>query len=385
MAAPIITQVTPPSVPINTTNNITITGSNFDSSCTVWIDNGQCPVVPPITPSQIVATYTSDQYSGPKNVVVFNSDGSSQTLTLQVTSGRGAVATTASAAVASKNIGILSSIGFTGTIFETWFRLGLGQPSSVWPFVPNNPIQESIGYNTGALQNAAQNVLAVNPDVIVTFGGNIVASAMVAKNSGDIPMFSVIGNLTPQLASAAYGGINLDTVARNAERFNRLTKVLNIPASAICFLANPGSAMHYAEYAQWIALNPNGVFYPFSPLTPGSSMTAQQGFDSIFQSFARNGAVSAMLVSADPSFQDFKDELISSANNVNKTVCYPLQTYYNNSGVQPVSGRSTIHGPKLARACFVLGQDVANFLVNGGKAPGFRVPAMHVDAGDDVS
>jgi hypothetical protein len=139
--------------------------------------------------------------------------------------------------------------------------------------------------------------------------------------------------------------------------------------------------MCVSEQEQWRQLNPAGMFYTFNPLDADD---VQSGFDNLFQQFARNGALSTMLISADPFFQKYKDELIRAANGINKTVCYPLHAYKNNEGIQPTPGRHFLHGPKLARACFFLGRDVADVRLNDA-APGFRVPPMLIDANDDVS
>jgi hypothetical protein len=383
MTAPVITGFNPASIPPNTPNNqITISGY-FDSTCLVWFNQISVGIVSS-TANQIIVTYSSG--AGPTNITVLITgvDGSTEAiLPVSANGGHAHGARSApAAAIATPTIGILSSIKYTGTIFQTWFQFGLGMPSAKYAFT----IYDNQGYQ-GQLATRAVALSNANPAAIVTFGGNVVASAMAQNNPNNIPFFSVIGTLTADLAGARYlsGGVNLDTVARNADRFNHLTNDLNIPAGQIAFLSNPGSAMYFAEQAQWAALNPGAAFYQFNPLSFVAPITSvQQGFDSVFQSFARNGGASVLLVSADPAFQDNKDALIASANNANKMVCYPLQTYNNNSGTVPAAGRFAIHGPKLGRACFLLGKDVVNFLATGTKTA-LRVPPMLVNAGNDVS
>jgi hypothetical protein len=379
MTTPVITDITPHPIPANTADiQITISGY-FDDTCLVWF-NGNGVTIVSLTPYQIVVAYSSG--AGPTNITVLVTgvDGTAQA-TLAVAAGAGHAARAAAAAIPT--VGILSSIRYNGTAFKTWFQFGLGMPSARYNFA----IYEQQGYQPATLATEATALSNANPAVIVTFGGNVVASAMAQNNPQNVPFFSVLGNLTPDLAGARLlsGGVNLDTVARNAARFNHLTNDLKIPASQIAFLSNPGSAMYLAEQAQWAALNPGGAFYQFNPLSLVPPIaTVQQGFDNVFQTFARNGGATAMLVSADPAFQDNKDALIAAANNANKMVCYPLQTYNNNSGTLPATGRFAMHGPKLGRACFLMGQDVVSFLATGTRMA-LRVPPMLVNAGNDVS
>jgi hypothetical protein len=386
MTAPVITNINPNSnppstIPPNTANNAIVIDGYFDNTCQVWF-NGSGVSITSLTPNQITVTYNSG--AGPANITVLVTgvDGSSAPATLAV-SANGGRAHRAAAAAVTPSIGILSSIKYRNTPFQTWLQFGLGMLSSPYNFV----IQDGLGYQPGPLATQAAALSNANPAVIITFGGNVVASAMAQNNPNNVAFFSVIGNLTVDLSAARYlsGGVNLDTVGRNADRFNHLTNNLNIPSSEIAFLSNPGSAMYLTEQAQWAALNPGGAFYQFNPLSLVPPITTvQQGFDSVFQAFARNGGASVMLISADPAFQDNKDALIASANKANKMVCYPLQTYNNNSGTLPASGRFTMHGPKLGRACFLLGHDVVSFLVTNARMP-LRVPPMLVNAGNDVS
>jgi hypothetical protein len=381
----------PTSFAQNAVGPLQISGPNLDQSCQVWINGTNIPN-PSYNPAngQITAQVTMAlTASAPASLPVYvtNKDGSSPDGVFLGVTQPGAGSVAAALAAAPLNIGILSSIQFTGTDFDRWFRLGLGLAPARWTYV----LRENQKYDQGTL-NGAATYLATHSDVIVTLGGNITALAMAAaldaNNPNEVKFFSVIGNLTSTLSGSddLYGGVNLDTVARNAARFNHLTRDLNIPASQICFLTNPGSAMYSSELQQWNALNQNSTIYYFNPLTVTD---VQTGFNQQFQAFARDGALSIMLISADPSFQQYKNELIRAANGVNKKVCYPLQTYNNTSGTQPTPGRFVMHGPKLARACFFLGRDVADFLINGDNEgytkPGLRTPPILIDAGDDQS
>jgi hypothetical protein len=67
--------------------------------------------------------------------------------------------------------------------------------------------------------------------------------------------------------------------------------------------------------------------------------------------------VKAIVISADPFFQDSKEELIGAANGTGKYICYPLQTFENIGGLNlPTPGKTTLLGPTLTGAYKLLGQ-----------------------------
>src|SRR5262245_8384557 len=280
MAIPKLDNLDPPSIPVDYTDTIKINGDNFDSTSEVYVSNIRATIVEPRKPKQLKVQITEDisEKEGNKKVVVFNTpDGISEThLILKV----GEVSLTAS----SQKIGILSSIEFSNTPVERSFKLGLGHPS--WAL----DVRDDIGYSPEDLADSADYLCnGSGSDLVISFGGNISAEALAPiANDAEMPFLAIVGNLTPELSHGnfAYGGINLDTVARNAERFNRLTQELKIPAGEICFLSNPISAMAEAEQAQWRQLNPTGMFFFFDPSRDPSNV--RSGFDDVFQRFARN-------------------------------------------------------------------------------------------------
>jgi hypothetical protein len=216
MAIPQITTPLNPTFFIKDTfGNLVISGFNFESTSKVVID-GERRDRTINSAVQITAIVTGDITAsvGPKAVTVVNEvDGASNEVSLAVTERL----LEEEAVVADKKIGILSSIDFTGTVFEDSFILGLAHPS--WKFAPP---QENLGSNSAVLTNAAQTFLNDNNiDVIVTFGGNKIAMAVVAAVAAgggtNKKVLSVIGNLTAELSGPKYmrGGVNLDTVTRN--------------------------------------------------------------------------------------------------------------------------------------------------------------------------
>ena len=375
MPAPVITSINPNSVPPgtippNTANNAIEINGYFDSTCQVWF-NGNTVSISSSTATKINVSYSSGPGPATIAVSVTGIDGTA-TATLTVTGSGGSRGSRGGAGGAThyRNFVEYPILQYHfPDVASVWSRDDAGKMPGSTQY--NFTIYENLGYGTepgSPLAVNATNLSNAGPAAIITFGGNVAASTMAQYNPGNIPFFSVFGNLTADLAGARYlsGGVNLDTIARNADRFNHLTNDLNIPPSQIAFLSNPGSAMYYVEQAQWAALNPGGPFYQFNPLSFSPPiMSVQQGFDNIFQNFARNSGASAILVSADPAFQNNKSALIASANNSNKMVCYPLQTYNNNSGTLPAAGRVAIHGTKTRKSVLSAGTRCCKFSSDG--------------------
>jgi hypothetical protein len=77
-------------------------------------------------------------------------------------------------------------------------------------------------------------------------------------------------------------------------------------------------------------------------------------------------SVKAIVMSADPFFQDTMDELIDAANGTGRYICYPLQAYENTGGTHlPTHGKATLFGPSLVGAYKLLGQ-LASIVLNTG-------------------
>jgi hypothetical protein len=375
MTNPWIDQLVPNQVAVNSTSDVTITGSNFTANSQAKFD-GTPVVTTYVSATKITARVDQSITAAPATLAVrvFNSETEiSNDVDFTIT-GAALVATVVAAPDAG--FGILSSIKYRGTNVEKLFNLGTARPAwaKAW--------QEGKGYNGTDLRHAVE-TLCNNPQVgvIVTFGGNV--AALAAANYSTVPFLSIFGNFTPQFYTAAQvnnlcGGVNLDTTARNADRFNYLNQELNIPAKEICLLSNPNSGMAAAEQEQWSAL------YQAGRIIPAYDLQTIQG---AFVDFENDGTLTTMIVSADPQFQEFKQQLIIAANNSGKQVSYPLQVYSNLAGTaRPAPGRHWLHGPKLARACFQLGRDAAEVLKDPDhKKLELRVPPMLLNSNNDES
>ena len=262
------------------------------------------------------------------------------------------------------DIGVISTINFTGTSLDHNFKNGVGNGNS--PGAPVNcvSIQENLGYDDAALGSAVRD-LNNKVDLIVTVGG--VASAIAAKNNASKPFMSVFG-ATPEFDGTVtgnfWGGINLATIEHNQERLDYLCGKLKIKPQQVCLLTNPDH-VHWkgAEVAKW---------------TGGAVIDARDPptFGKAFRDFDQDGNLQAMIVSGAPSFQDHKDELKREANKCDKHVCYPFQIY-GEGIVPPKPGHHTLHGPKLATAYYDLGEKVGQALASS--TPSGIVPARMGD------
>ncbi len=244
-------------------------------------------------------------------------------------------------------IGIISSIRYTGTNLEANFRRGVGNDAWCNAATP----QENLGYGIDNTLRTAVTNFNGNAAVglIVTVGGLV--SAVSALKYSTKPFLSLIGAKATQFSGAItgqfYGGVNLHTLNDNATRVNYLTTKGFLPGE-ICLLSNPNSSMAPVETgaAQW----------PSPPRGRVIQASTDQEILNAFASFQNDANLRAMIVSADPFFQDDKENLIGAANGSGKYVCYPLQIYANTGGAhQPNAGRHTKHGPSLATEYYNLG------------------------------
>jgi hypothetical protein len=373
MTRPRIDSLSQSTVPVNWQGNITIAGDYFTNPSFAKFDGTDCPTAF-VDAQHVTATIDA------------NITGVSATLTLRVANNNdeisndvdftvqgGAVGAAPPAApAADAGFGIISSSQYTGTSLEKMFNLGTGRPALVKNVQQN---QNYIGVNLRqAVMNCNQNNQV---KVIVTVGGNV--SALAAAKYSTKPFLSIFGNLTPEIYTSGFlrGGINLDTAARNAERFNHLTQDLGIPANQVCLLSHRDSAMAAAEQDQWTQ-----IFHAGRILVAHDVQTIKNAF----QDFEDDGTLTTMIISADPFFQNVKQDIIVAANRSGKQVCYPLQAYSNLGGTaRPAPGRHWLHGPKLARAYFELGRDAASVLKDDSTIFDIRTPPMLLDTSNDES
>jgi hypothetical protein len=258
-------------------------------------------------------------------------------------------------------IGIISTIKYKQTALKTAFELGLANAATF-------DVNDQVGFN---LQNLETAVLGYDDlatyDLIVTVGGlaAAIAARAVLTSTGDVPFISLIGGrVCPQfpgtITGRFYGGVNLVTFDYNNERFRHLTgdngSGHNFGAAEICLLVNSNSGCYNEETRNW-------------PVPPRGKIISVSSKATMISAFANSNltGLKAMIISADPLFQDNMSDLIDAANvSILHHVCYPLQDYANtsNPGHTPKPGHHTRHGPTLTDAYQSLGKKAAWIIAN---------------------
>jgi hypothetical protein len=221
------------------------------------------------------------------------------------------------------------------------------------------PPKDNLGYGDGSLKAALAHFNAdANVSVIVTVGGSIgyVAANKYAKKS----FVSLLGGTPPSPGSKFCGGVSLESYIGNANRIQYLQGKGYAP-NQICLFCNKNSAMHGAETGNWPAA---------TPVTGGNDSAGYNDSNTYKTDFGKIPAsVTAVVISADPYFQQTKADLIAAANSSGKYICYPLQDFKNSGGTPPAAGRATLYGPALKDAYTYLGQQAAR-VINTGKTAG---------------
>jgi hypothetical protein len=260
----------------------------------------------------------------------------------------------------AQGLGVLSSIPFTSSPFETAFKSGFGTP------LPKMDVKDNLGYDPRRLGDAL-NVLNqdANVGLIVTVGGSITLNQAL-KNPGGATQFfiSLIGGRvgTPSPSSGYFlGGVSLESYRRNPLRIDDVKSKFSITLDdELCLLSNPNSAMTPTETGAWInhrIVQANVDEATASPFTI---------FKSAFAAISALSApkIKAVIISADPFFFVYADKLVKAANEWivgaprDRVVCYPLKDY---SAHSP-SGRHMLHGPDLKKAYKALGKKARQIL-----------------------
>ncbi|HMA70837.1 MAG TPA: hypothetical protein VKP67_05020 [Xanthobacteraceae bacterium] len=266
---------------------------------------------------------------------------------------------------ATRKVGLLSSIDLTLlpeliTAFESGFGMTVIKHLSG-------------GYEPSALKGL-KNDLRDNRGckLITTVGGSVVFSA-ISEQGGDVPIVSLLGGL-PQAGDSLTnlkGAVTLESYKSHAERIDYLVHRRQFDISNIYLYRNPNSNIRTPESNQWNQLtgSPNPMqIADFSGANQADKTNNIAGFISDLGNPAdpqTPGSIATQLpnarvlvMSADPFFQENRDNLIASANvwldqNNGRFVLYPLQDYQRSN--TSLHARSACFGPDLRSAYFLLG------------------------------
>jgi hypothetical protein len=251
------------------------------------------------------------------------------------------------------NIGVASTIQM-GPKLKAAFKAGLNNPNANIKYTPG------ISYGKNKLQKAIESYNN-KVDWIVTAGGLVAYDA--AEKHAKKPFLSLVGAAPTTPGSRCYGGVSLESYKSNPDRIKQLGKSGFKDLSKIGLFQNPNSAMQADEADEWTGVKSNIVSCSVDKNGEVNPSTYAADFDKFPDD------VDAIVISADPFFQDTKDDLIAAANASGKYICYPLQTYENLSGNKPSSKKAVLYGPSLEASYLLLGQRVALALSTGKPVP----------------
>jgi len=276
--------------------------------------------------------------------------------------------------VAQNKLGTLSSIDISS--FDAAVQYGFGSN--------NYAKRDRKKYVSSDLKQAKNDLINIeNCNVLATVGGTVVHKAIVG-DSNNVPFVSVLGDTLdlsnlPSLG-ACKGGISLNSWRSNKARVSYLIKKFatidpSFTVSNIGLYYNSNSAMSPDEISDW---NNNPAIGLAKPMTGATrdALGNPQNADTFAQDLNNTSGffpdtVKAIVISADPFFQDNKNSLIYALNTwlvqdaTRKYIMYPLQDYRNTGGTsQPTGGKATLYGPDLKMVFRVLGFLAKNAIEN---------------------
>jgi len=271
------------------------------------------------------------------------------------------------ALAAAQSIAIVSPISTAN--FQQGFVAGLNNPQIALTWDDHDPNGKVYGYGTKKNYKALSNAIASHDGLvglIVTTGGNIAFRAAVDARLKTTPFISLVGEVPARRPDNFYGGVALQSWLANDARISFLLGLgKGYVASDIGLFCNRRSAMHGDETTLW-----HGSEYY---LTGGGGNNNASAFTNEFNNV--DDSIKALIISADPFFQDNKVALINAANawvgaKPGRSVCYPLANYKNVPGTTPApAGTSYWFGPDLAGAYQTLGAVAGLALSANGPVP----------------
>jgi hypothetical protein len=270
------------------------------------------------------------------------------------------------------NLDLVQGIGVVSTIFlsremKDEFRAGVADPTVVIKF-------RHVGsYKKNKLK---KKIARFNRDpaigLIVTAGGS--KTYEVAKTDATKPFISLVGVEPANPPDLCHGGMTLNSVEKNPDRVDYMHMQKGKSKLDIALVHNPNSAMAAKELANWATLNAGPV------IAAGKDATADENDSSTYEdAFGKDmpANVTAVVISADPFFQETMDELVDEANKSARFICYPLQDYFDASP-RPLQGNATLFGPGLKASYKTLGVRAKTVLTTGNKLQPLFDPAANV-------
>jgi hypothetical protein len=251
---------------------------------------------------------------------------------------------------ANPTVGIISSITLTNQLL-TAIKSGLNHPNASIISVDKQ------GYDSGTLEGCIGQFNAT-VDLIITVGGGVTYDA--AASTAQKPFVSIVGTSPPKQAAMCYGGVDMHSVGSDSQR-----------AQHIASRNHKSIGLYYNQKSSMMAVSGPIMIPPlWATATYPSSVSTTPGaydasaFANDFKAIKNAQVVTALVVSADPFFQDKMGDLIPAAKSSGLYICYGLQDY--DTGTL-TKNNSTLWGPNLIDAYKLVGLLAGNVLSSGIK------------------
>jgi len=220
------------------------------------------------------------------------------------------------------------------------------------------------------------NSLAINDTVAFTAGttGTLPANVTAGRNytvsspgAGTFQFKDGVNTVTPNANGTgfAWGSSWNNRVAA-------IKKTLGKTPDNVSLIYHTGSPLVKSEIQLWTGGGDSGAwpkvtgFFDNGPGGAAIPFSSKRGFANAFNSITTD----VIVISADPHFQENKDDLIQAANQSSKIVCYPYADYRNRGGThKPRPGMSYLYGPSLKDMIDQMGTIAGTFGKNNPAPP----------------
>jgi len=202
------------------------------------------------------------------------------------------------------------------------------------------------------------------PNRVIATGGGLVAFLAAEKNITTAKFVSLVGMEPTGNLGRCYGGVTLNSFGGNSARV-RFLVANGRPRAGIGLFCNVNSPITQYEVQNWGTIAGVDQTIAYGGNTGGQNDSSHYLGD-------LNGAdanITTLIISADPFFQDTKDDLIYACNQwvagaavgTTRYICYPFADYSNTNGnYQPTPGTASWYGADLSQAYGSLGASAAD-------------------------
>jgi hypothetical protein len=260
---------------------------------------------------------------------------------------------------AQNKIGIVSSIKY-GPELKKAFEAGVNSNQILQS---NEDGKDYKRHDKSALDASITRFLT-KANLIVTVGGSIAYDAAVetipitGNPATQMHFLSLVGAVPVGVPQSFWGGVSLESYASNVDRIGFLTSA-GVNLAQVGLLRNKNSSMVDDEAFAWNAATGNNNLYYAGTDGTDANDGSVAAFTAGFTAAAANG-VKGLVVSADPHFQNSRDNFVNAANtwlmaDATRFICYPSLDF-KNASTPPTKAQSILYGPQLSHAYNLLGQ-----------------------------